>query len=226
MGSYQRAVRHGTPAFRIYDSWLQKQLSASGLSLGEIVAPGSDERERLNHCQGMGEMKLAGLRARSAMARRLPAGASKLTDEVTAGIGAIVNLTRGGRKTLVLCSMWVDPSHRGQGLWQRLLLDLMYETSPHSLELGSGLVTAFSCNKKLHKCLVSIGWKEGECPRGIILDCSDVRDAMQRAVLGFQDQPYHDTQRGPSYRDTYGGEMEPTDNGSHAVCAHCRLKED
>ena len=26
--------------------------------------------------------------------------------------------------------------------------------------------------------------------------------------------------------DTYGGEMEPADNGSHAACARCRLKED
>ena len=26
--------------------------------------------------------------------------------------------------------------------------------------------------------------------------------------------------------DTYGGEVEPADNGSHAVCARCKLKED
>ena len=165
--SYHRAVMTGTVAFMSYKSWLQEQLSASNLALGQPVAPGGDKLERKNHCQGLKEMEVANssanprtgtsTRACSAMARRLPVGAHNLTDGAAAGIGAIIRWSskRGCQKTLVLCSIWVDPSHRRQGLWQRLLLDLLDEIEPHVLELGSGLVTAFACNQNLRRCLVT-----------------------------------------------------------------------
>ena len=133
--SYQRAVMHGTVAFESYSSWLREQLSASnGLALGQPVALGSDGFERKNHCQGMKYMEEAessanprtgtSPRACSAMARRLPAGASNLTDGAAAGIGAIIRWSprRGGQKTLVLCSIWVDPLHRRQRIFEIVFL--------------------------------------------------------------------------------------------------------
>ena len=73
-----------------------------------------------------------------------------------------------------------------EGPWQRLLLDLLDEIKPLVLELGSGLATAFDCNPGLRRCLTSIGWKD-DTERDY-LQCSDARDAMQRA-LEVADEP-------------------------------------
>ena len=178
---YHRTVLTGTDAYTSYAPWLRAQLSASNLGLGQPVTPGGDALERKNHCQGLKEMGKA-RDACSAMAQLLPVSAHSLTGGAVAGIGAI---NEKSSKALVLCSIWVDPSHRRQGLWQRLLLDLLDEIEPHVLELGSGLVTAFNCNPGLRRCLESIGWKS-DTARGY-LQCSDARDAMQRA-LGAQQQ--------------------------------------
>ena len=78
-----------------------------------------------------------------------------LVESVVAGIGAI---DERSSKALVLCSIWVNTSHRGRRLWQRLLSNLLDEIEPLYLGLGSGLVTAFDCNEDLRHCLESIGW--------------------------------------------------------------------
>ena len=147
------------------------------------MAAGGDCLERMNCCQGLSEMRKASDAACAAMATiaPLPGSAHSVAAEcAVAGIGAFV--TTSARSTsLVLCSIWVDPLHRRQGLWQPLLLDLMRHAEglgvgKAHLELGAGLVTAFGRNSDSRRCLASIGWKPDTV--GHYLKFADARHAL------------------------------------------------
>ena len=169
---YYYTVLTGSAAYEDFAPWLRAQLVAGNLGLGQLVTQGGTV------LTGLKEMGKSG-RACSAMARVLWSQRGDFESTV-AGIGAIDDME--AHSALVLCSIWVNASHRGRRLWQRLLSNLLDEIEPLYLRLGSGLSTAFDRDPSLRRCLESIGWtRDTVCG---YLRCADARRAMQRVLGG------------------------------------------